>query len=209
MHLVCSSLLVALAASGCAAAASGPAVHYAGEPFDLEVRPSHISGQVCGMDLTLDVQERSADVRINGFIDGQLSVELRAHDEADGRHVEGRIGASTGDAVVDLKLMPTGLSGRVGFRYFELIATNEDTLTGTMQIAGAQDPSTATLQGRLQLTAMSPAVQAALLSTLLQCSVQRVGQWSRSPLVVRVGGPAGALPHESSALYTHDGAAIQ
>lgn len=205
MRFVHFGFVAALTAAGCAgAAASGPAVHYAGEPFDLEVRPGRIAGQVCGMDLTLDVQERRDGASLTGFIDGQLSVELRARDEAEGRHVEGRIGASTGDAVVDLKLMPTGLSGRVGFRYFELVATNEDTLTGTMSIAGAQDPSTATLQGRMKLAAMSPATQAALLSTLLQCSVQHVGQWGRTPLVVRVGGPAGALPHESSALYTHD-----
>jgi hypothetical protein len=202
MRHVCLSLLLA---AGCASAvAGGPAVRYAGEPFDLEQRPGRISGQVCGMDVNLDVQERPGDVRLTGFVDGQFSVELRAHDEADGRHLDGRIGASAGDSVVDLKLTPTTLSGRVGFRHFELGATNADTLAGTMRIAGAQDPSDATVAGRSRLAALSPAVQAALLPTLLQCNVQRVGQWGRSSLLVRVGGPAGALPHQSSALYTHD-----
>lgn len=156
------------------------------------------------MDLLLDVEERGGNVQLVGFIDGNMAVELNAKDEADGRHVTGRIGAAAGDSAVDVKLTPTTLSGRVGFRYFDLHGTHDDTLAGTMRIAGAQDLAQATVEGRAQLAALAPAVQAALVPTLLECNVQRIGQWGRSSLLVRVGGPAGALPHESSALYTHD-----
>lgn len=156
------------------------------------------------MDLMLDVQARGGNVQLVGFIDGNMAVELNAKDEADGRHVTGRLGAAAGDSAVDVKLTATSLSGRVGFRYFDLHGTNDDTLAGTMRIAGAQDVAQATVEGRAQLAALAPAVQAALVPTLLECNVQRIGQWGRSSLLVRVGGPAGALPHESSALYTHD-----
>jgi hypothetical protein len=202
-----SCLAVIAGCAGCATAPSGPAVHYAGEPFDLEQRPGRISGQVCGMDLMLDVQERAGDVQLTGFIDGRVAVELNAKDEADGRRVTGRIGNNAGSSAVDVKLTPVALTGRVGFRHFDLHASptpGDDTLAGTMRIAGAQDPAEARIDGRSKLVALSPAVQAALVPTLLECNVQRIGQWGRSSLLVRVGGPAGALPHESSALYTHD-----
>ena len=113
-------ILASLVWAGCATTPAGPAVHYAGQPFDLEQRPGRISGQVCGMDLLLDVQERAGSVQLSGFIDGNMAVELAAKDEADGRHVTGRIGAAAGDSAVDVKLTATTLSGRVGFRYFDL-----------------------------------------------------------------------------------------
>lgn len=207
-HFVLSSCLaITCGWAGCATAPSGPAVHYAGQPFDLEQRPGRISGQVCGMDLMLDVQERPGSVQLTGFIDGSVSVELATHDEGDGRHVTGRIGSNAGASAVDVKLTPVALTGRVGFRYFDLHASTDpadDTLAGTMRISGAQDPGEAIVEGRSKLTALSPAVQAALVPTLLECNVQRIGQWRRSSLQVRVGGPPGALPHQSSALYTHD-----
>ena len=205
--MISSCLAILAGGFGCATAPSGPAVHYAGEPFDLEQRPGRISGQVCGMDLMLDVQERAGNVQLTGFIDGSMPVELTAKDVTDGRRVTGRIGNNAGSSAVDVKLTAIALTGRVGFRNFDLHASptpGDDTLAGTMRIAGAQDPAEARVDGRSKLAALSPAVQAALVPTLLECNVQRVGQWGRSSLLVRVGGPAGALPHESSALYTHD-----
>lgn len=194
--------LALLLTAGCATA--GPAVHYSGEPFDLRQQPGRITGQVCGMDLVLNTQQQDGGVRLNGFIDGRFPVELRAYDDADGRRLQGSLGSSAGNAAVDVTLSPVALSGRVGFRYFDLHATTGDTLAGTMRVAGAIEPADAVIAGRGQLATMSPAAQAALVPTLLQCNVQRVGRWGRSALTVRVGGPSGALPHQSSALYTHD-----
>jgi hypothetical protein len=198
------SVLCALVLVGCAGAASRqPAVHYAGEPFDLSQRGDRITGQVCGMDLDLDVAHRGDRVELSGFIDGRLPVHLTARSDGNGRAISGALGTSTGNAAVDLRLAGDSLGGRVGFRRFDLRA-HGDELAGTMQIAGAIDPSDAVLAGRAQLAALPIDTQAALVPTLLSCNVQPVGRWGRSSLMVRVGGPAGALPHQSSSVYTHD-----
>ena len=189
--------------AGCAASRL-PAQRFAGEPYDLQQRGSRISGHVCGMDLVLDAQSRGDGVRLSGFADGRYPIELTAAPRASGLAMQGRIGTQAGDSTVDLILSPTDLSGRVGFRYFDLHATTGDALGGSMRIAGAIDPSDAVIAGRGRLVTMPPEAQAALVPALLQCNVQRIGRWGRSTLLVRVGGPAGALPHQSSALYTHD-----
>ena len=67
-------LVCAFVVAGCASSGQ-PAVHYSGEPFDLASRGTRITGQVCGMDLTLDVTRRDADaVQLEGFIDGRFPV---------------------------------------------------------------------------------------------------------------------------------------
>jgi len=197
-------VLCAVFLAGCAGTASQkPATHYAGEPFDLAQRGDRITGQVCGMDLALDVTPSSEAVELTGFIDGRLPVHLLARPDVAGTAISGALGTSAGNAAVDLRLGADKLTGRVGFRRFDL-AAHGDELSGPMQIAGAIQPSDAVLGGRGQLQAMPVAAQAALVPTLLSCNVQPVGRWGRSSLTVRVGGPAGALPHRSSSVYTHD-----
>jgi hypothetical protein len=65
-------------------------------------------------------------------------------------------------------------------------------------------PSDAAIVGRGELASLRLETQTAIVPTLLACNVPNVGNWARAPLVVRVGGPPGALPRQSSALYTHD-----
>jgi hypothetical protein len=195
-------LLGGCATSG-APVTTGGGDHVAGEPFDLAQRGDRITGQVCGMDLDLDVKRSGDGVTLSGFLDGKFPVHLTARDEAGGRAIAGGLGTQAGDAAVDLHLLADKLDGRVGFRHFDLRADG-DKLAGTMQIAGAIEPSDAELDGRAQLAALPLDTQAALLPSLLTCNVQRVGRWGRSSLLVRVGGPAGALPHESSSVYTKD-----
>ena len=199
-----NSVLCALFLVGCAGAGSRQAaVHYAGEPFDLSRRGDRITGQVCGMDLTLEVRRQGDAVELSGFIDGHLPVRLTARGDGSGRAITGALGTSAGNAAVDLRLGGDTLGGRVGFRRFDLRA-HGDELAGTMQIAGSIEPSDAVLEGRAQLDALPLDTQAALVPTLLSCNVQPIGRWGRSSLMVRVGGPAGALPHQSSSVYTHD-----
>lgn len=198
-------VLASLLAAGCATASSaGPAVRYAGEPFDLEQQGSRITGQVCGMDLTLDVAHRGPDaVELTGFVDGRFPVHLQARADGRVRTITGGLGSRAGDSAVALDVAPDKVDGRVGWRYFRLAAQG-DALGGTMQIAGAIAPSDAVVDGRAQLVSMPLAPQAALLPALLSCNVQPVGRWGRSSLEVRVGGPPGALPHQSSGIYTRD-----
>lgn len=196
--LLCALVVVA----GCAGSQQ-PAVHYAGEPFDLSVRGSRITGQVCGMDLTLDVTHVAGAVELTGFVDGRYPVHLSAHPGPGVHAIQGGLGTSAGDAAVDLRLHPDALEGRVGFRRFDLRAQGDE-LTGTMQIAGSIEPSDAVVGGLAQLSSLPLETQAALVPALLSCNVQKVGRWGRSSLFVRVGGPGGALPHQSSSVYTHD-----
>ena len=195
-------LLGALFVAACAGSRP-PAVHHAGEPFDLSQRGDRITGQVCGMDLTLDVAHAGDAVELTGFIDGRYPVHLSARPDVGGRTISGGLGTSAGNAAVDLHLGRDKLDGRVGFRKFDLRAQG-DQLAGTMLIAGAIEPADAVLQGRAALAALPLDTQAALVPTLLTCNVQRIGRWGRSSLMVRVGGPGGALPHQSSSVYTHD-----
>lgn len=200
-----SVLFVALCLAGCAhQAGRQPSAHWAGQPFDLEQRGSRITGQVCGMDLTLDQQAtEDGSVALTGFIDGRFPVHLAARDDGNVHAITGGFGTRAGNAVVDLRLHPQALEGRLGFRRFALAAEG-DRLTGTMQISGAIEPSEAVVEGRTQLASLPLATQAALVPALLSCNVQRVGHYGRSSLYVKVGGPAGALPHQSSSVYTGD-----
>jgi hypothetical protein len=203
--VVAPALALALilgATAGCATSGT-PATHFAGEPFDLAQSGARISGQVCGMDLDVDVRRSGERVSLSGFLDGKFPVQLTARPDGDGRRIDGALGTKTGDGAVELHVRPDALEGNVGYRRFTLRADGEN-LAGTMLIAGAIEPSDALLEGRAQLAALPLDTQAALLPALLTCNVQKVGTWGRSSLVVRVGGSAGALPHESSSLYTND-----
>jgi hypothetical protein len=188
---------------GCASGGGPPATHFAGEPFDLAARPSRISGQVCGMDLDVDVSHQGDAVALSGFLDGKFPVRLTARPEGLGTAITGALGTAAGESTVELRVAADQLDGRVGFRKFDLHAEG-DTLTGTMQIPNAIEPPVAVLEGRAQLSSLPIDTKAALVPALLTCNVQPQGKWGKSALLVRVGGPAGALPHQSSSLYTRD-----
>lgn len=195
-------LVSALFLVGCASA-DKPATHYAGEPFDLAARPSRISGQVCGMDLDVDVTRSGEGVALSGFLDGRIPVHLLAHALGNGVAITGALGNAAGGSAVDLRVAADQLDGRVGYRKFDLRA-NGDTLAGVMQIPSAIDGADVVLEGRAQLATLPLDTQAALIPALLTCNVQPQGKWGKSALLVRIGGPAGALPHESSSLYLHE-----
>ncbi len=196
-------LLGAVLIAGCATTAAGPTTHYAGEPFDLAARPGRITGQVCGMDLDVDVKRDGDAVALTGFLDGKFPVNLSARPLGRGLGITGALGTAAGQAAVDLRVAADQLDGRVGFRKFDLHDSG-DTLVGTMQIPDAIEPPGVTVEGRAQLMSLPVDTQAALLPALLSCYVETQGKFGRNELVVRIGGPAGALPHQSSALYSHD-----
>ena len=196
-------LLSAVFVAGCATTAAGPTTHYAGEPFDLAAQPGRITGQVCGMDLDVDVEHHGDAVALTGFLDGKFPVNLSARPLGRGLAIDGALGTAAGQAAVELRVAADQLDGRVGFRKFDLQGSG-DALVGTMQIPDAIEPPGVTVEGRAQLMALPAETQAALLPALLSCYVETQGKFGRSELVVRVGGAAGALPHESSALYSHE-----
>lgn len=194
-------LLSVTFATGCAAA--GPTTRYSGEPFELAAQPSRITGQVCGMDLDVDVTHRGDGVTLTGFLDGELPVNLSARPLDGGVGITGALGTSAGQAAVELRVAADALDGRVGFRKFDLHAAG-DALVGTMQLPDAIEPPGVTVDGRAQLMSLPIETKAALVPALLSCYVETQGKFGRTELDVRVGGPAGALPHQSSALYSHE-----
>ncbi len=159
-----------------------------------------ITGQVCGVDITYEVTHKDGRVRLTGFLDGHIPSQLTVEERDGERVVSGALGTRPGTAAVDLHLYPGRLTGRVGFRRFDLVQQG-DQLLGELRMAGTDEPTTATINGLHVMQGLSPADQAAILPTLLTCYVARIGNFGRSPLVVGFGGPPGADPHGSSSLY--------
>jgi hypothetical protein len=189
--------------AGCASApAQRSATEYDGEPFDLRAEPSRITGQVCGMDLDYAVERGEDGIQLTGFIDGSHPTQLHVCECGGARVITGALGTEVGNSAVELVLTRAELDGRVGWRNFGL-RPEGDTLSGSVRIAGVQDASRVVVAGRFALERLPPDVQGALLPSLLSCNLKPIGNFQRSSLLVRVGGAPGALPHQSSALYTH------
>lgn len=70
--------------------------------------------------------------------------------------------------VVDLRISPERLHGRVSYRHFELTATEDDSYVGEMQIA--DDKYRFIVFGKSALWSMPPADQATLLPLMLSCA---------------------------------------
>jgi hypothetical protein len=195
-------LLVSLVAGCASGPATRSATEYGGEPFDLRAEPNRITGQVCGMDLDYSVERRDDGVQLTGFIDAHYPTQVHICECNGQRVIEGALGNDVGNATVDLVLTGDKLDGRVGWRYFGLRARGDE-LYGPVHIAGVANATEVLLAGRDQLQRLPAEVQGALLPSLLSCNLQPIGRFNRSALQVRIGGPPGALPHQSSALYTH------
>lgn len=164
-----------------------------GRPFSVRQSGDRITGQVCGLDIDYGVQRLGDRLRLSGFLDGRVPSQLEVRDEGGERVISGALGTRAGSAAVELHLRPDRLSGRVGFRRFDLVRRG-DLLSGSLRMAGTHEPTTATLYGAPALQALRPEAQGAILPGLLTCYVARIGNFGRSALVVGFGGPAGADP---------------
>ena len=76
--------------------------------------------------------------------------------------------AAARSPVVDLRISPETLHGRISFRYFQLTATEDDSYVGEMRIG--DDKYRFVLFGKSALWSMPPADQAALLPLMLSCA---------------------------------------
>jgi hypothetical protein len=210
MRYLCILALICAVAPSVRAQQPGPS-HDTGEPFGVRFLPAmgpvgsigRVTGEACGVGFNYDVHRRGPDrLELGGFLDGNLPSRIELRMAPNQHHLAGALGTSAGDAVVDLQLTEFELSGRVGWRRFEL-RSEGDTLQGPMQIAGAAEPGSALVRGRAALWTLPPAEQAAVLPLLLTCYVPRIGLQSLGRLEVGVGGPEGYLPAGSSAVYSH------
>jgi hypothetical protein len=207
MHRVC--LLLALA--GCAptsAVVDGKQVprldmDFVGQPFVVRVSAAHpkpgspsgglrdfggrVSGNICGLDVTFDIQHEGDHTHLTGFIDeNQLESRLDVKDvQGVSREISGTLD-SRGSGV-NLDVRKNAIRGNVGLRQFDLGLDKEhDRYIGSVKITNMT--TSATINGASDLWTLPPAAQAAVLPALLSCYGDELEANKRGALVVGFGG---------------------
>src|SRR5262249_54174330 len=126
-----------------------------------------ISGNVCGLDITYDVQHEGDHTRLTGFIDeSQMESNLQVRDVQNvSRQINGTLDSRGGGVSLDLR--KNRIRGSVGLRQFDL-GRQGDRYVGSVKITQSLTAA-ATLNGADQLWELPPAAQAAVLPALLTC----------------------------------------
>lgn len=188
---------------------------YIGQPFVVRVTGAHprpgspsgglrdnggrISGNVCGLDITYDVQHNGDHTHLTGFVDdGSTMSTLDVKDvENLSRQIVGTLDSK--GAGVNLDLRKNHINGNVGLREFHLARVG-DQYVGTVRITQAMTTS-ATINGADELWTLPPAAQAAVLPSLLTCYGDELEDKLRGTLIVGFGGRQTWESKHVSALY--------
>lgn len=174
---------------------------FVGQPFVVRVSGAHpkpgspsgglradggrVSGNVCGLDLTFDVQHEGDKTVLTGFLDdGTLDTKLEVHDVDNiSRVITGTLDSKgTG---VNLDVRYNHIRGNVGLRQFDL-GRSGDQYIGSVKITKLA--AAATINGAKGLWELPPAAQAAVLPALLTCYGDELEGNLRGSLVVGFGG---------------------
>jgi hypothetical protein len=203
-------LLSVLLVSGCApslAFVDGKTVprldmDFVGQPFVVRVSAAHpkpgspsgglrdfggrISGNVCGLDVTYDVQHEGDKTRLTGFVDEkQADSRIEVRDvERVSRQITGTLDSESGTAI-NLDLRRNAIRGNIGLRQFDL-GRDGDHYVGSLRVASMV--TTATINGADDLWELPPAAQAVVLPALLTCYGDELEQNKRGQLIVGFGG---------------------
>lgn len=203
-------LLPLILAAGCApttAVVDGKAVprldmDFVGQPFVIRVSGAHprpgspsgglrdfggrISGNICGLDVTYDVQHEGTRTRLTGFVDEkQTDSRLEVRDvEGVSRQITGTLDTETFTAV-NLDLRKNAIRGNVGLRQYDL-GRDGDRYIGSLKVAGLT--TTAVINGAQDLWTLPPAAQAVVLPALLSCNGDELEGNKRGQLIVGFGG---------------------
>jgi hypothetical protein len=177
-------------------------MEFVGQPFvvrasDAHPRPGspsgglrdaggHVSGNVCGLEVTYDVDHRGDKTHLTGFIDdGSFESQLDVRDDRGVRRII--TGALTNQGgTVQLEVLKNHLRGVVGHRRFEL-ARRGDQYLGYVQIMQSVT-APATINGADELWLLPPATQAAVLPSLLTCYGDAIEDKLGGAFVVGFGG---------------------
>lgn len=184
---------------------------YVGQPYSVRHKEAHprpggpsggvraaggsIFGQVCGVDVSWEVEHRGDHVQLTGQLDTDQQAQIRVADESGQRSFTGSLGSHA----VDLRLRSNQIIGRVGPRYVDLKQDGE-AFSGPMEVTGTEEKTSAKVNGRTALWAMPAADQAAVLPILLTCFVANIGQFGRSAMEIGFGGPMGMVARGTSAI---------
>ncbi len=190
---------------------------FVGQPFVVCVSSAHpkpgspsgglrdfggrISGNVCGLDITYDVQHEGTRTRLTGFVDEkQTDSRLEVHDvEGVSRQIDGTLDSDSGTAV-HLDVRKNAIRGRVGLREFDLGRDAEnDRYIGSLKLANIT--TSATINGADDLWTLPPAAQAVVLPALLSCYGDELEGNKRGAFVVGFGGRQTWEGKRVSAIY--------
>lgn len=204
-----SGLMLLLLLTGCAASTvvvAGKTVprvdlDFIGQPFVVRVSNAHpepgspsgglrgfggrVSGNVCGLEITYDVQHDGDATRLTGFIDdGAFQSSIEVKDSGVSRLITGRLTDHGGGISLDLR--KNHLFGNVGSRTFAL-ARKDNQYVGSVKITQSVQAA-ATINGADELWLLPPAAQAAVLPALLTCAGDELEGSLRGSLIVGFGG---------------------
>ena len=175
---------------------------FIGQPFVIRMTAAHpkpgspsgglrdfggrISGNVCGLDLTYDVQHLGDKTRLTGFVDEKQTESLLDVKDVNNvsRQIDGTLDSESG-TTVHLDLRKNAIHGTVGLRSFDL-GRDGDRYIGSVTVATIT--ASATVNGVKELWDLPPAAQAAVLPALLSCYGDELEDNKRGALIVGFGG---------------------
>jgi hypothetical protein len=190
-------------------------MEFYGQPFAIQVTgahpkpgsPSgglrdfggHVSGNVCGLEVTYDVAHQGDHTHLTGFIDdGAFESTLDVHDEKGiSRQIEGQLTGKGGGVHLDIR--KNHIYGAVGLRTFEL-GRRGDQYIGWLRIRQSVT-ARATINGADDLWTLPPAAQAAVLPALLTCYGDAIEDRLAGTFQVGFGGHQTWEAHHVSAIY--------
>jgi hypothetical protein len=190
-------------------------IDYIGQPFVVRVSAAHpepgspsgglrgfggrVSGNVCGLEVTYDVQHEGDKTRLTGFVDdGTFESTLEVKDSGVSRLITGHL-TERGGGGVSLDLRKNHLFGNVGGRVFAL-ARKDNQYVGSVKINQSVQAA-ATINGADELWTLPPAAQAAVLPNLLTCAGDELEGALRGSLIVGFGGRQTWEGKHVSAIY--------
>lgn len=186
---------------------------FVGQPFVVRVSAAHpkpgspsgglkdfggrLSGNICGLDVTYDIQHEGDHTHLTGFIDEQLESRIDVKDEHGvSRVITGTLDSRGGG--INLDLRKNSIRGNVGLRQFDL-GRDRDRYIGSVKITNMT--TSVTVNGADDLWTLPPAAQAAVLSALLTCHGDELEANKRGALVVGFGDHQTWEGKHVSALY--------
>jgi hypothetical protein len=190
-------------------------MEFVGQPFavrasDAHPRPGspsgglrdsggHVSGNICGLEVTYDVEHEGDKTHLTGFIDdGAFQSQLDVRDDRGvQRIITGSLTNSGG--TVQLQVLKNHLRGVVGHRRFEL-ARRGDQYIGWVKIMQSVT-APATINGADELWTLPAATQAAVLPSLLTCYGDAIEDKLGGSFVVGFGGRQTWEAHHVSSIY--------
>jgi hypothetical protein len=188
---------------------------FVGQPFVVRMSAAHprpgspsgglrgfggrISGNICGLDVTYDVQHDGDHTHLTGFVDEKQTDSRLDLKDVNGvsRQISGTLDTESGTGV-SLDLRKNSIRGSVGLRVFDL-GRDGDRYIGWVKVANIT--TSATINGADDLWTLPPAAQAVVLPALLTCYGEELEENKQGALIIGFGGRQTWEGKHVSAIY--------